>query len=87
MCVKTINAVSAMHVHLFNNRSAVAIVRVRCDSFQGKKHQAKIRQANTGMSIRWPRFCARADCTLHVLLLASPAFCCCSGMKEIEQLY
>ena len=35
----------------------------------------------------WPRFSAHADCILHVLLVASPAVCCCPGMKEVEQLY
>jgi len=69
--VKTIKAVTAMRIRLFNKRSA------------------KIRQACAGMSImdRWLCFSAHADCTLHVLLLASPAVYGCPGMKEIEQLY
>jgi len=49
-----------------------------CESFLGNKHQAKIWQAYTVMSItdRWPWFSVHADCTLHMLLLASPAICC-----------
>ena len=59
-----------------------------CDSFP-QQHQVQIQQVYTGMNIMdcWPRFSAHSDCTLHVLLLASPAVCLCPGWKELEQLY
>jgi len=49
------------------------------DNFLGNKHQAKIWQAYTVTSITtdyWPSFSVHADCTLHMLLLASPAIWC-----------
>jgi len=43
------------------------------DSFLGNEHQVKIWQAYTVTSITdcWPCFTVHADCTLHMLLLAS----------------
>ena len=84
--MKTIKAVTDMHKQFVCLISGGRHTRMaQCDSFPGNKHQAKIRQAYTGMSImdHWSRFSAHADCTLHVLLLAYQAVCCCPGIKEI----
>ena len=85
-CVKTIKAVTARR---FCSISCCHhTLMARCDSFPGNKNQAKITAG-----LRWHehhRPLAMLQCTVHtltafshVLLLVSPAVCCCPGMKEI----
>ena len=69
-CVKTIKAVTATHVRLFN-KWPPSYTHHPVWQLSGKQTSGKSTSAGMSITDRWPSFSAHADCTLSCSLLLS----------------